>query len=320
MIYNSGNARLAIGTLDQALVVGASGLPEWQTLSFAPSGPAGGDLDGTYPNPTIALNAVVTDRINNSAVTTDKIGNDQVTTAKIADDQITTAKVLNNQITYAKLQNVASNNRILGNDNGAGQDVQELTAAEVRTMINVEDGANNYSHPNHSGDVTSVGDGATTIANNVVTYAKLQNISANNVLLGNDNGTNQDVQELTASEVRTLLNVGSNDDFVQNDGNTASYTEIRMTILELGDWNMDSTGILNVAHGLTLGDIRSVSVLIRDDADVDHKDFASALGNNNIEVDGTNIQLIRDSAGEFDNTSYDSTSFNRGWITMVHEA
>ena len=34
--------------------------------------------------------------------------------------------------------------------------------------------ANNYSHPNHTGDVTSVGDGATTIANDAVTYAQSQ--------------------------------------------------------------------------------------------------------------------------------------------------
>lgn len=44
-------------------------------------------------------------------------------------------------VTYAKIQNVVSNNVLLGNDNGAGSDVQELTAAEVRTILNVEDGA-----------------------------------------------------------------------------------------------------------------------------------------------------------------------------------
>ena len=32
-----------------------------------------------------------------------------------------------------------------------------------------------YTHPNHSGDVTSVGDGATTISNNAVTTVKINN-------------------------------------------------------------------------------------------------------------------------------------------------
>jgi len=32
-----------------------------------------------------------------------------------------------------------------------------------------------YTHPNHTGDVTSVGDGATTISNNAVTTVKINN-------------------------------------------------------------------------------------------------------------------------------------------------
>lgn len=76
-------------------------------------------------------------------------------------------------VTYAKIQEVAGNNVLLGNDNGTNQNVQELTAAEVRTVLNVADGANNYSHPNHTGDVTSTGDGATVIADNAVTSSKI---------------------------------------------------------------------------------------------------------------------------------------------------
>ena len=78
-------------------------------------------------------------------------------------------------VTYAKIQDVSANNVLLGNDNGAGEEIQELTAAEVRTILNVADGATNYSHPNHTGDVTSTGDGATVIADNAVTEAKINN-------------------------------------------------------------------------------------------------------------------------------------------------
>ena len=42
--------------------------------------------------------------------------------------------------------------------------------------------SSSYVHPNHSGDVTSVGDGATTIAADAVTFAKMQNITGPSVL------------------------------------------------------------------------------------------------------------------------------------------
>ncbi len=61
-----------------------------------------------------------------------------------------------------------------------------------------------YTHPNHSGDVTSVADGATTIANNAVTYAKMQNVSATSRVLGRITTGSGDVEELTGANIRTI--------------------------------------------------------------------------------------------------------------------
>jgi hypothetical protein len=115
----------------------------------------------------------------------------------------TTWTIDNDAVTYAKMQNVSATDRLLGRDTAGAGDVEEITPANVRTMLNVADGANNYTHPNHSGEVTSTADGATVIANDAVTYAKMQNVAANSIL-GNNTGSAADAIELTAAQVRTL--------------------------------------------------------------------------------------------------------------------
>ena len=44
-------------------------------------------------------------------------------------------------VTYAKIQNVSATNRILGRDSSGAGAIEEITPANLRTMINVEDGA-----------------------------------------------------------------------------------------------------------------------------------------------------------------------------------
>jgi len=59
----------------------------------------------------------------------------------IADNAVTTDIILDAAVTYAKIQNVINDERILGRVSGADGVVEELTATQVRTMLNIESGA-----------------------------------------------------------------------------------------------------------------------------------------------------------------------------------
>lgn len=96
--------------------------------------------------------------------------------------------------------------------------MEDLTAADVRTLLNVSDGANAYVHPNHSGDVTSVGDGAQTIAANAVTETKIANKAVTLAkmadmttasLLGRKTAAAGVPEVLSKTDVLTVLNLAA---------------------------------------------------------------------------------------------------------------
>ena len=136
-----------------------------------------------------------------------RISASAVTIGTPDDNTVSTVKLVNDAVTYAKIQNVSATDRLLGRDSSGAGIIEEITPANVRTMLNVADGANAYVHPNHSGDVTSSADGATTIAADAVTYAKMQDVSATDRLLGRDSSGAGIIEEITPANVRTMINV-----------------------------------------------------------------------------------------------------------------
>jgi hypothetical protein len=99
--------------------------------------------------------------------------------------------IANSAVTYAKMQNVTTD-RLLGRDTAGSGVVEELSVSG-----GIEFTGTGIQTSAFTGDVTkSAGGTALTIANDSVTYAKMQNVSATARLLGRVTAGAGDVEEV----------------------------------------------------------------------------------------------------------------------------
>ena len=90
--------------------------------------------------------------------------------------------------------------------------------------------------------------------------------------------------------------------------------------LDTGNWNLNSTVSISVAHGLVLADIRECEAFIRNDVNtelfpIDHSD-GLVNPDGKIKVDATNVVLTKRVGGLFSGVDWDSVAYNRGWIQL----
>ena len=163
--------------------------------------------DGTIVNADIANTTITGAKLVNDTITSTQIAANAVTAVELADDAVDTDAVVDDAVTYAKIQNVSATDRVLGRDSSGAGVIEEITPTNLRTMINVEDGA---TADQTAAEIRTLVESATD--SNVFTdadHSKLNNIEA---------GATADQ---TAAEIRTLVesatdsNVFTNADHVK---------------------------------------------------------------------------------------------------------
>lgn len=98
-----GDNAVSTRTLVDASVTSPKIAPGVIPTTLPPSGPAGGDLSGTYPNPLIRTNAVTSAKILDGSVEESDLGLWSVTNTKIADNAVTNSKIADGSVTNMKL-------------------------------------------------------------------------------------------------------------------------------------------------------------------------------------------------------------------------
>lgn len=148
-------------------------------------------------------------------------------------------------------------NTIGGKQGGTLGEYYHLTAAQATVVSNTSGTNTGDQTITLTGDVTGSGTGsfAATIANDAVTYAKMQNVSATSRVLGRISAGAGDVEELTGANLATILggSAGSNTQVLFNDSGVV-VGDVDLT------WNkttnaltIGNSGYLDTAGGWYMG-------------------------------------------------------------------
>ncbi|MFA5359295.1 MAG: hypothetical protein WC310_05800 [Patescibacteria group bacterium] len=109
------------------------------------------------------------------------------------------------------------------------------------------------------------------------------------------------------------------------DAQIAAYNGgLKRKIISIGDWDMDASPFIIVAHGVAdFKKIRNIQAIVRDDADMSYYPLNSIDNLTGTTPDGSvsfwgsiNVNLMRVNSGSFDNTYFSSTSYNRGFVII----
>ena len=147
--------------------------------------------------------------------------------------------------------------------------------AATTTHFLIADGTD-YSSFALSGDVTCTNGGAVTVAADAITYAKMQNVSADERILGRVSGADGVIEELTKAQVLTFANVEDGADVTDTTNVTSAGALMDSEVTNLAF-------VKALAKGISDGNVLTANDAVADD------DF---LRINGTEVEGLTVAEV----------------------------
>jgi len=103
-------------------------------------------------------------------------------------------------------------------------------------------------------------------------------------------------------------------------GAWSCISSLNFKVVQIGDWNMDTSLSKNVNLGIDKSRIKIVTVLIVDDNNAQINNLLTDTWRPSVggyyKLSGNNILLERLAGTDYDTSSYDQTGYNRGWVTI----
>jgi len=216
--------------------------------------------------------------------------------------QLTIGMFPSNLVTFAKFQTIATDS-LLGRDTAGTGNVENILLNPTLEM----DGSGNLRRAALTGDITSsAGSNSTTIPNNTVTYAKMQDVTATSRFIGRITAGAGDPEELTGTQATTLLDNftstlkglapasgGGTANFLRADGTWAAPTaSITITQTEV---DFGATPVADGTFTITNGAVSASSKILASVA----YDAPTGKDLDEIEMDNLNIRVGKCSSGQF---------------------